>query len=144
MGYAMSKVLIVDDDPDIRMALSITLQDAGYSVCEAATGDEAFEAALISQPDAVLLDITLPGRDGFAVLQDLRQQPATHGIPVVMLSGRAELANRERSRVLDAFDYITKPWNDGEVETRTDWAIKSGGNLAQRVCDHPELDPVAA
>lgn len=140
----MAKVLIVDDDADIRLALSLTLQDAGYSVCEATTGDEAFEVAVAAQPDAVLLDITLPGRDGFAVLQDLRQQPATHGIPVVMLSGRAELASRERARVLGAFDYITKPWAEGEVETRTDWAIRSGGNPAQRVCEHPELDPVAA
>ena len=109
MGYTMSKVLIVDDDADIRLALSLTLEDAGYSVCEAATGDEAFEVALISRPDAVLLDITLPGRDGFTVLQDLRQQPATYGIPVVMLSSRGELADRERARVLGAFDYITKP-----------------------------------
>jgi len=144
MGYTVAKVLIVDDDADIRLALSLTLQDAGYSVCEAATGDEAFEQAVISQPDAVLLDITMPGRDGFSVLKDLREQPATHGIPVLMLSGKTELHNRERARVLGAFDFITKPWAEGEVETRTEWAIKSGGNPAQRVCDHPELDPVAA
>jgi CheY-like chemotaxis protein len=144
MEYTMAKILIVDDDADIRLALSLTLEDAGYSVCEAATGEEAFEEALISQPDAVLLDITMPGRDGFAVLKDLRQQPATFGIPVLMLSGKTELHNRERARVLGAFDFITKPWSEGEVETRTDWAIKSGGNPAQRVCEHPELGPVAA
>jgi DNA-binding response OmpR family regulator len=144
MVYTVAKILIVDDDADIRMALSLTLEEAGYSVCEAADGDEAFEKALISQPDAVLLDISMPGQDGFDVLQDLRLQPATAGIPVLMLSGKTELHNRERARVLGAFDFITKPWAEGEVETRTDWAIKSGGNPAQRVCEHPELDPVAA
>jgi len=144
MGYTMAKVLIVDDDADIRMALSLSLEDAGYSVCEAATGEEAFGKALISQPDAVLLDITMPGRDGFSVLKDLREQPATQEIPILMLSGKGELASRERARVLGAFDFITKPWNEGEVEIRTDWAIKSGGNPAQRVCEHPGLDPVAA
>jgi len=140
----MSKVLIVDDDSDIRLALSLSLERAGYTVCEAATGDEAFEEALLSRPDAVLLDISMPGQDGFAVLREFQQQPATHGIPVLMLSSQNELAYRERARVLGAFDYITKPWSEGEVETRTDWAIRSGGNPAQRVCVHPELDPVAA
>ena len=57
----MAKILIVDDNADIRLALSLTLQDAGYSVSEAATGEEAFDAALISQPDVVLLDIIMPG-----------------------------------------------------------------------------------
>jgi CheY-like chemotaxis protein len=140
----MARVLIVDDDTDIRLALSLSLEDAGYSVSEAATGDEAFEEALTMQPDAVLLDITMPGKDGFATLRELQQQPATHGIPVLMLTGQNRPEHRERARVLGAFDYITKPWTEGEVETRTEWAIQSGGNPARRVCEHPELDPIAA
>jgi DNA-binding response OmpR family regulator len=61
-----------------------------------------------------------------------------------MLSALDRPEQRERARVLGAFDYITKPWAEREVEMRTNWAIAAGGNPACRVCVHPELDPVAA
>ena len=140
----MARILIVDDQEDIRLALSMTLRDAGHSVYEAAGGAEAIDEAIANQPDLVLMDILMPGMDGFATLRALKQQPATCGTPVLMLSGMNRPEQRERARVLGAFDYITKPWAEGEVELRTEWAIAAGGNPARRVCVHPELDPVAA
>ena len=140
----MARILIVDDHADIRLALSITLQDAGHSVYEAASGPEAIDEAITAQPDLVLMDIAMPDMDGFSTLQALKEQPATHGVPVLMLSAMDRPEQRERARILGAFDYITKPWAEGEVEMRADWAIAAAGNPARRVCTHPELDPVAA
>ncbi len=140
----MARILIVDDQEDIRLALSVTLRDAGHAVYEAANGVEAIDEAIASQPDLVLMDIAMPGMDGFSALQALKEQPATHNTPVLMLSALSRPEQRERARVLGAFDYITKPWEEGEVEMRADWAIAAGGNPARRVCVHPELDPVSA
>ena len=140
----MARILIVDDQEDIRLALSMTLQDAGHSVYEAAGGAEAIEEAITRQPDLVLMDIVMPGMDDLSALQALKEQPATHSTPVLMLTAMSRPEQRERARVLGAFDYITKPWAEGEVEMRADWAIAAGGNPARRVCVHPELDPVAA
>ncbi len=140
----MARILIVDDQEDIRLALSMTLQDAGHAVYEAANGAEAIEIAIAGQPDLVLMDISMPGMDGFSALRALKEQPATRKTPVLMLSALDRPEQRERARVLGAFDYITKPWAEGEIELRTGWAVAAGGNPARRVCMHPDLDPVAA
>ncbi len=140
----MARILIVDDQEDIRFALSMTLQDAGHAVCEAANGAEAIEEAIAQQPDLVLMDVMMPVMDGFSALQALKEQPATYSTPVLMLTAMGRPEQRERARVLGAFDYITKPWAEGEVAMRADWAIAAGGNPARRVCVHPDLDPVAA
>ena len=140
----MARILIVDDQEDIRLALSMTLQDAGHAVYEAADGAEAVEEAIARQPDLVLMDIVMPGMDGFSALQALKEQPATHNTPVLMLTALSRPEQRERARILGAFDYITKPWAEGEIEMRTDRAIAAGGNPARRVCMRPDLDPVAA
>ena len=143
-GTTMATILIVDDDADVRMALRESLTDAGHSVCEAADGEQAIEEAVVSQPNAVLLDISMPGIDGFDTLKELKAQPSTFEIPVLMLTGKSGLETRERARVLGAFDYIEKPWMDGEVQLRTGWALAAEGNPARRMCMHPELGPSAA
>ncbi len=140
----MARILIVDDQEDIRLALSMTLQDAGHAVFEASSGEDAIEEAIVTQPDLVLMDIAMPGLDGFSALQALKEQPATHSTPVLMLTAMDRTEQRERARVLGAFDFITKPWAKGEVELRAEWAIAAGGDPARRVCVHPDLDPVAA
>ena len=140
----MARILIVDDQEDIRLALSLTLQDAGHAVLEASNGEEAIDEAIVNQPDLVLMDIAMPGIDGFSALQALKEQPATHNTPVLMLTAMDRPEQRERARVLGAFDFITKPWAKGEVEMRADWAIAAGGDPTRRVCVHPDLDPVAA
>ena len=140
----MARILIVDDQEDVRLALSLTLQDAGHAVFEASSGEEAIEEAIVIQPDLVLMDIAMPGLDGFSALRALKEQPATHSTPVLMLTAMDRTEQRERARVLGAFDFITKPWAKGEVELRAEWAIAAGGDPARRVCVHPDLDPVAA
>ena len=109
----MARILIVDDQEDIRLALSITLRDAGHAVYEAANGAEAIEEAIAQQPDLVLMDVMMPVMDGFSALRALKEQPATHNTPVLMLTALSRPEQRERARVLGAFDYITKPWAKG-------------------------------
>lgn len=140
----MGRILVVDDDPDVRTTVSATLREAGHRVFEATDGSEVVDAALTFEPAVVLLDVSMPGMDGYSALKWLKRHPATRAIPVVMLSVLNRIDQRERARVLGAFDYITKPWEDGEVELRTRWALEAAGNPALRVCEHPDLPPVAA
>jgi CheY-like chemotaxis protein len=81
-------VLVVDDSPTIRRLLGLTLEKNGYQVVEAADGEEALDRARERTPDVVLLDVQMPGMDGYAVCQRLREHPATARTPVVLLGGR--------------------------------------------------------
>ena len=140
----MARILVVDDDPDVRLTLAGTLRDAGHLVYEASDGSEVVDAALSREPALIFMDVAMPGLDGFQALQWLRAHPGTSTIPVVMLTVLSRPEHRERARVLGAFDYITKPWGDGEVEMHANWALAAGGDPARRVCTHPDLPPVAA
>ena len=83
----MAKVLIVDDADGLREVLTAALFDAGYDVIGAGDGRTALKSAASDHPDVILLDITMPGMDGFEVLMKLRQDPTTEEIPVIMLTG---------------------------------------------------------
>jgi twitching motility two-component system response regulator PilG len=102
-------VLVVDDSPTLRRMVGLTLQKNGYRAIEAADGTEAFEQVHAhGPPDVVLLDVTLPGMDGYAVLKRLRQEPATEHTPVILL-GRDGFLDRMRGRVAGSDKYLTKP-----------------------------------
>lgn len=109
-------VLVIDDEPQIRKFLRISLAAQGYQVSEAATGTEGLAQAALSQPDLVILDLGLPDRDGEEVLVDLREWSA---VPVLVLSVRAD--EREKVRALDAGanDYVTKPFGIQEFLARS-------------------------
>ncbi|AXA67172.1 two-component system KDP operon response regulator KdpE [Pseudomonas sp. SORGH_AS199] len=109
-------VLVIDDEPQIRKFLRISLAAQGYQVSEAATGTEGLAQAALSQPDLVILDLGLPDRDGQEVLVDLREWSA---VPVLVLSVRAD--EREKVRALDAGanDYVTKPFGIQEFLARS-------------------------
>jgi CheY-like chemotaxis protein len=106
------KVLIVDDEPDIRRIAKLSLSRVGgMEVVEAANGAEALVRAKADKPDAVLLDVMMPGLDGPSTLARLREDPATSGIPVVFLTAKAIAAERERLKVLGAAGVLTKPFD---------------------------------
>jgi two-component system KDP operon response regulator KdpE len=108
-------VLVVDDEPQIRRFLKISLETHGYHVYETASGQEALEKAVLQRPDLIILDIGLPDLDGLQVLQQLREWTAT---PVIMLSVRD--ADSDKIAALDAGadDYLTKPFSVEELMAR--------------------------
>ena len=106
MGAAPRRILLVEDDPDTRELVVRLLAEQGYDVATAASGDEALELALTVDPALVLLDLMLPGIDGYSVLREFR---ARSEVPVVVLSGRPREQDRVRALELGADAYLTKP-----------------------------------
>lgn len=115
----MSKhVLVVDDEPNIVLSLEFLLSQAGFSVTTAGDGDSGLEAARKERPDVILLDIMLPGADGYEVCQSLREEPALQDVPVIMLTARGREVDREKGMSLGADEYIVKPFSTSEVVER--------------------------
>ena len=106
------KVLIVDDEVDIRRVARLSLTRlGGMEVLEAGSGTEAVEQARTGAPDAILLDVMMPGMDGPAVLLALRADPLTERIPVVFLTAKAMTSEVERLQGLGAVGVLTKPFD---------------------------------
>ena len=114
----MARVLIIEDSADIAELIKHYLDRAGYDTTVHASGRDGLVAARQSPPDAVILDIMLPGMDGMQVCQALRAEPATAGLPILMLTARGEEADRVRGLELGADDYVTKPFSPKELVAR--------------------------
>ena len=110
-GHGPTCVLVIDDEAPIRLLCRVNLEAEGMKVLEAADGPSGLVAARTSLPDVILLDVMMPGLDGWQVAEELLDDESTSGIPIVFLTARAEL--RDRARGLDAggIDYVTKPFN---------------------------------
>ena len=119
----MAKVLVVDDSADIRLLLSRTMKGAGYEVFQATDGSEVMSAVLSYQPDIILLDVSMPKVDGFTALGHLKSDPRTKAIPVIMITAKGHPDDLYTARNLGALDYINKPWGNGEVGLRVQWAL---------------------
>jgi DNA-binding response OmpR family regulator len=111
-------ILVVDDDPVIVRLLEINLSLEGFAIFTATNGGDAVRLAQEKRPALVLLDLMMPGMDGWTVREALLEDPATARIPVVVLSARTQDEDRERGYALDVAAYITKPFDPAEmVET---------------------------
>jgi len=122
-GWSVARVLAVDDNPEMRMLLTATVQRAGYEVVEATDGDNIMHWALDTSPDAILLDILMPNVDGWESLRMLKADERTRDIPVIVVSALNQRDDIARARRLGAFDYVPKPWHPGQLESRIRWAI---------------------
>jgi DNA-binding response OmpR family regulator len=111
-------VLIADDDEDILELVRLRLDRCGYETVLARDGAEALATAIRRRPDAALLDVTMPGMDGYAVTEELRRDPATAEIPVILLTALAQTTDVARGFALGADDYVTKPFSPQELEGR--------------------------
>ncbi|HEX2287699.1 MAG TPA: response regulator [Gaiellaceae bacterium] len=107
----MTKVLVIDDEAPIRLLCRVNLEAEKMQVLEAADGESGVEIARTEKPDVVLLDVMLPGMDGWQVAERLVEDATTSQIPLVFLTARAELRDRARGLELGGVDYITKPFN---------------------------------
>jgi CheY-like chemotaxis protein len=105
------RVLLVDDDPSIRLLCSLNLRAAGFEVTEAADGQLGLEQATLQPPDLVLSDLRMPGLDGFALAEMLRRDEATRAVPIVFLSGESGVVERMRAYALGVAGFVTKPFD---------------------------------
>jgi DNA-binding response OmpR family regulator len=114
-GSQLIKVLIIEDDPSLRLLWRVGLEGHGMQVFEACDGVKGLELAREEHPDVITLDVTLPRLDGWDVARQLREDAATWDIPIVFLTARAEASDRMRGRELEAAEYITVPINPTEL-----------------------------
>jgi len=105
-----AKILIIEDEADLVQALAMRLKAEGYQTACVTDGISALERAREEKPDLILLDICLPGRNGFEVFQQLRQDPAMERIPIVFLTARSTMEDRQKARHLGAAGYVIKPF----------------------------------
>jgi DNA-binding response OmpR family regulator len=109
------KVLVIDDEAPIRLLCRVNLEAEGMEVLEAAEGPSGLQQARNHSPDVILLDVMMPGLDGWRVAEELLDDPTTEDIPIVFLTARAELRDRARGIDLGGVDYVTKPFNPVEL-----------------------------
>ena len=127
------KILVVDDEPDAVDLIDFNLKAAGYDVVTAADGAEALKKAKSVLPALILLDIMLPEVDGLEVCKILRRDPATAGIPIIMLTAKAAEIDRILGLELGADDYITKPFSPRELILRVKKMLQRGQSVQQKV-----------
>lgn len=111
----MTNVLVVDDEAPLRLLCRVNLEAEGMNVLEAENGEEGLALARKHQPDVILLDVMMPGLDGWQVARALLEQPSTAGIPIVFLTARAESRDHSRGLDLGGVEYMTKPFNPLEL-----------------------------
>jgi DNA-binding response OmpR family regulator len=112
---AVTRVLVIDDEAPIRLLCRVNLEAEGMTVLEAGDGPAGLHEARSANPDVILLDVMMPGLDGWAVAEQLVEDAATKDIPIVFLTARAELRDRARGLELGGVDYVTKPFNPVEL-----------------------------
>ncbi len=110
-----TRVLVIDDESPIRLLCRINLEAEGMEVLEAADGLSGLDVARLERPDVILLDVMMPGLDGWRVAEELLDDERTEEIPIVFLTARAELRDRARGIDLGGVDYVTKPFNPVEL-----------------------------
>ncbi|MDY7228294.1 response regulator [Hyalangium rubrum] len=112
---AAKKILLVDDSPTVLMMERLLLQVGPYELLTASNGAEAVQVALSEHPDLILLDVMMPGMDGFEACRRLRAEEATRNTPILLLTTLSGAEHVERGYESGCTDYITKPVNGGEL-----------------------------
>ena len=122
---SMKTILVADDEEDVRVIVGMRLsRDPQYRLLEAADGPSALALARQEHPDLLILDWAMPGMNGDAVLKALRQDPATAKIPVIMMTGKEEIAALAKEYAKEAFSYIDKPFSPQELEKKIQKALR--------------------
>jgi DNA-binding response OmpR family regulator len=111
----VTRVLVIDDEAPIRLLCRVNLEAEGIAVSEAGDGPGGLDLARAQPPDVILLDVMMPGLDGWHVAELLLDDPVTSDIPIVFLTARADVRDRARGIDLGGLDYITKPFNPVEL-----------------------------
>jgi two-component system, OmpR family, phosphate regulon response regulator PhoB len=123
----MGRVLVVDDEPDVLLLCRLNLQQRGHELLEASNGTTALELAREGHPEVIVLDLMLPGMNGYEVLENLKQDEGTSDIPVLVLTAKSLRADRERSHGLGASGFLTKPFLPSELCDMVESLFPTGG-----------------
>jgi DNA-binding response OmpR family regulator len=115
---ADGRILIVDDESAIRLVCQLNLDSVGFQTLEASDGETALALARTELPDLILLDVMLPGIDGWDVAAELASSPETREIPILFLSARSDRSDEERGHEVGGLGYITKPFDPNDLIDR--------------------------
>ncbi len=132
------RALIVDDEPLVRRILRDMLEDAEYTVAEARDGTEGLEKAETLRPDLILLDLMMPGVDGYTVCKGLKANPVTQAIPVVFVTASADRALNRQAYAAGAIACLPKPFRPGPVVAVIEAALASIKRRSARAEDAPK------
>jgi len=133
----MPTILVVDDEPDIREVIRFALEGAGFRVIEAAHADDARKLIGTEGCDLILLDWMLPGRSGLELAEQLKQNPKTRAIPIIMVSARGEEEDRVKGLDTGTDDYISKPFSPREMVARINAVLRRA--RPEEVVDEVEI-----
>ncbi len=109
------RILVVDDEVELVKAIRVRLEHVGYEVSVAYDGPEGLEKSKLEKPDLILLDVMMPGLDGFEVLSRLRANPETQHVPVIMLTAKGDTESMFKAHDLGSTDYFIKPFDTKEL-----------------------------
>ena len=125
-----ARILIVDDGADNRALLEVILGWEGFVILTAASGEEALASVAQQPPDLVLLDVMMPGMDGYEVAAKLKANPATVNIPIIMITGMPDDTSRRRGLSAGAVDIIAKPveWEDVVARVKSALRLKTSSH----------------
>jgi CheY-like chemotaxis protein len=126
----MTHVLVVDDEAPIRLLCRVNLEAEGMTVSEAADGVEGLEAVRSEPPDVVLLDVMMPRLDGWGVAERMLADPATHDIPIIFLTARADARHEERAFDVGGIAFVRKPFNPLELASLIRQTLARGAHGA--------------
>src|SRR5436189_3926752 len=114
----MKKIALIEDDSDIAFTIRLNLEREGYTVSHFTRGQDGLDAVLRGGADFVILDLNLPDLDGLTICRELRRDPRTQGVPILMLTARGSERDRVTGLELGADDYLTKPFSVRELVAR--------------------------
>jgi len=124
-AHASRSVLVVDDEPHIVLSIEFLLKQAGYHVRVAHDGDAAHRAVAEQPPDLILLDVMMPGRNGYEVCQSIRASPGGDRIKIIMLTAKSRDAEQEKGFAMGADAYVTKPFSTRDLVERVDRLLRA-------------------
>jgi DNA-binding response OmpR family regulator len=136
----MKKVLVVDDDPNIVEVLRLYFDKDGFAVISCLTGERAYDTFLVSQPDIIILDLMLPGRDGYDICREIRKISDT---PIIMLTARTDALDKVVGLELGADDYVQKPFEPKELLARVKAVLRRVEKKEETVSPIPETKEMA-
>ncbi|MBS0226176.1 MAG: response regulator [Proteobacteria bacterium] len=134
-----TQLLIVDDSGTVLSVLGRMLKQAGVQVTTAASGEDAMASIHAHRPDAILLDIVMPGMDGFSVLRTLRRDPGTRDIPVIMMSGNEQATEQYYAQRIGADAFLRKPFGRADVFTHLERLLDWQGRPARPHGSQPQV-----